>query len=86
MGSFRSNHSRLFGLTARAKINPSSAKSIFEDFGVAKVTEAILATEDPVAILTAGLTALFKLFDDQQAIRNALGGVGLAWQFKQSNG
>ena len=58
-------HNSLFSLTAWAKINSSPAEGIFEDFGVAEVTEAILATEDPVAVLTAGLTALFELFDDR---------------------
>ena len=53
---------------------------------MAEVTEAILATEDPVAVLTAGFTALSELFDDRQAICNALGGVGLAWEFEEGGG
>jgi hypothetical protein len=58
-------HNLLFSLTARTKINPSPAEGIFENFVVAEVTEAILTTEDPVAVLTAGLTLLFELFDDR---------------------
>jgi hypothetical protein len=73
-------------LTAWTKINPSPAEGIFEDFGVAEVTEAILATEDPVAVLTAGLTALFELFNDRQAIGNPLGGVRLAWELEEGGG
>ena len=41
---------------------------------MAEVTEAILQTEDQVALLTAGLTALLELCDDRQAIGNPLGG------------
>jgi hypothetical protein len=75
--------SLLDSLTARAKINPPTTKGIFEDFGVAEVTKAILATEDPVAVLATSLATLLELLDDRQTIGNSFSDIGLAREFEE---